>query len=693
MPAATRGYDLAMRRSHYTLPRSASYHRWDGTQNPFPLSAEELLDELSDDILAHGDVMTALRRLMQDGMQLGEERLQGLREMMRKIAERRRELLDQYDPSGMLRDIEEKLDEIENIERRGIEKRMDETDALEKVGDDDDLRAVEKFRRMATDRTTELDLMPPDVPGRMNSLRDYDFVDPEARQKFEEMLEELREQAAQMYFNQASGALQNMTPEDMQRMKDMFSELNKMLEDRANGNEPDFDGFMERFGDFFPENPKNLDELLEAMARRMAMAQAIMSSMSPEMRNELNQLVQGLLEDMDLRFEVDRLGANLRDAFPQMPWGQRMLFQGDESMDFSEMAQLASEIAELGSLEDLMQAAQNPAQLAEVDLERVRDLLGEDASASLARLKELAQTLKDAGLIDRTEGRLQLTPKGMRAIGSSAIDEIFKRLQKDRSGLHEARNLGQGVERAYETKPWEWGDPFQVDVHGTVRNAIRRSGAGTPVEITPDDFEIEKTEHLVNSATVLLLDLSLSMMISGSFLAAKRLAFALHSLIATQFPKDFFTVIGFSIVAHEIRPNELANASWDGDYGTNLQHALLLARRELGRQRATNKQIIVVTDGEPTAHIEGGAPFFSYPPVIKTLEETLKEVVRCTKEDINLNVFMLEQPDSDIRGLRKFVEQMTRINKGRAFFTNADQLGDFVLVDFIDSHVSRAKRR
>ncbi len=281
----------------------------------------------------------------------------------------------------------------------------------------------------------------------------------------------------------------------------------------------------------------------------------------------------------------------------------------------------------------------------------------------------------------------------MRAIGSAAIDEIFKRLQRDRSGLHDSRDQGQGVEKAYETKPFEWGDPFQVDVHGTVRNAIRRAGVGTPVKIEPEDFEIEKTEHLVNSATVLLLDLSLSMMISGSFIAAKKLAFALHSLIASQFPRDFFTVIGFSIIAHEIKPNELANASWDGDYGTNMQHAFLLARKELARRRASNKQIIVVTDGEPTAHIEGGAPFFSYPPVMKTLEETMKEVVRCTRDGINMNVFMLEQPDSDIRGLRRFVEQMTRINRGRAFFTKPDQLGDFVVVDFIDSHVKRGRAR
>ncbi|RIK05238.1 MAG: hypothetical protein DCC49_12800 [Acidobacteria bacterium] len=682
-----------MKRRHYGLPRSASYHRWDGTQNPFPFTAEDLLEELGDDILAYGDVQAAIRRMMYNGAQVGPERMEGIREMLRKIANRRRELLEKYDPSGVLGEISERLDAIEELERSGIERRLNEADALDAVGSEADRQAVKDFRDKAAERSAQLDLMPKDVPGRMDSMRDYDFVDDEARQKFNELLEELKEKAAQMYFQQASGALKAMTPEDIERMKNMFSELNQMLEDRAAGKEPDFEGFMDRYGDLFPEEPGSLDELLEAMARRMAMSQAIMASMSQEMKDELSSLMQGLLDDLDLQFEANRLADNLRDAFPDSPWKQRMLFKGDQPLDFAEMADVAAEIADLQELGEMLEGSYNPAQLEEVDLDRVRDLLGDDAARSLAQLKEIAETLKDSGLINRSGERLELTPKGMRAIGSSAVEEIFKRLQRDRSGLHDAHHLGHGVERAYESKPWEWGDPFQLDVHQTVRNAIRRSGSGTPVKITPEDFEIEQTEHLVNSATALLLDLSLSMMISGSFLAAKKLAFALHSLIASQFPKDYFTVIGFSIVAHEIKPNELANASWDGDYGTNLQHALLLARKELSRRRAINKQIIVVTDGEPTAHIEGGVPFFSYPPLMRTLEETLKEVVRCTREDINMNVFMIEQDDSDIRGLRRFVEQMTKINKGRAFFTKPGHLGDFVLVDFIDSHVRHKKAR
>lgn len=680
-------------RHHFASFRSASYHRWDGTQNPFPFTAEELMGKLSEDVLAYGDLQTAIRRLMYSGTQIGSERIEGLREMLRKIATRRRELLDKYDPSGLLQELEKRLDEIEMLERRGIDQRLEDAALLERKGSESDRSAVGRFREKVEKRLEELDLMPRDVPGRLSAMRDYDFVDHDARQNFEELLNELRERTAQMYFRQASGALGSIGSEEIERMKNMFSDLNKMLEDRAAGKDPHFKDFMNRHGELFPEQPGNLDELLEAIARRMAIAQAIMASMSSQMREELSRLIQGLLEDLDLQFEVDRLIANLQDAFPQLPWSQRMFFQGDQPLDFTELPGIANELAELQELGEVLEGAYSPAQLAEVDLERVREVLGEDSASSLNQLKEIVETLREAGLIDRYGDRLELTPKGMRAIGLSAVREIFRRLYRDRSGLHQAQKLGRGVERSDQSKFWEWGDVFRLDVHQTVRNAIRRSGPGAPVQILPEDFVVEETEELVSSATALLLDLSLSMMISGSFLAAKKLAFALQSLIASQFPRDFFVVIGFSIVAHQIQQDQLVNASWDGDYGTNLQHALLLARKELTRSRATNKQVIVVTDGEPTAHIENGVPFFSYPPVIRTLEETLKEVVRCTREGIKLNVFMLEQAESDIRGLRRFVEQMTRINKGRAFFTSASELGDYVIVDFIDSHVRRKKAR
>jgi len=294
-------------------------------------------------------------------------------------------------------------------------------------------------------------------------------------------------------------------------------------------------------------------------------------------------------------------------------------------------------------------------------------------------MAELAKMLEDAGLIENREGRFELTPKGVRKVGSNALNDLFSKLAKDKMGQHQIDRSGVGHERSYESKPYEYGDPFNLDLHRTIRNALRRNGAGTPVRLSPDDFEIERTEHLTKSSTVLMLDLSLSMPMRDNFLPAKKVAMALHALITSQFPRDYFGLVSFGRVAREVKPELLPEMSWDFEWGTNMQHALLLARKQLSRQTGT-KQIIMVTDGEPTAHIEGGEAYFQYPPSPVTIEETLKEVMRCTRDGIRINTFMLDESYY----LRSFVEQMMRVNGGRAFFTNADTLGDYVLVDFLD---------
>ena len=327
----------------------------------------------------------------------------------------------------------------------------------------------------------------------------------------------------------------------------------------------------------------------------------------------------------------------------------------------------------------------------EADLDRVRELLGDDAARSLERLAELSKLLEDAGLINRTEGRLELTPKGLRTIGNNALRDLFTRLNKDKFGQHRIAVDGSGHERTYDSKPYEFGDPFRLDLQRTIRNALSRQGSGTPVQLTPEDFEIERTEHSTRSSTVLMLDLSMSMPMRGNFVPAKKVAMALHSLISSQFPRDFLGLVGFSETAHILRHEQLPEVSWDLAYGTNMQHGFRLARQLLARQTGS-KQIIMITDGEPTAHITAsGDVYFNYPPTRDTVEATMKEVMRCTKEDIRINSFVL-----DVTGaLRAFIEQLTRVNRGRAFFTTPENLGDFVLVDFLDSkrHTSRAGSR
>ncbi len=657
------------------------YSRWDGTQVGFDLDADALLEEMTDDLLYHGDLNAALRRMLQQGFQDRDgNRLQGMREMLEQLRERRREYLDRYDLGGVYEDIANQLDEIVEQEREGIDRRVDEARAT------GDKRREELLDELARQRREELDQLPPDLAGRVSDLQEYDWMDDAARQRFEELMDQLRQQLLDSMFNQLSQGMSQMSPEQMSRMKDMMSELNQMLEQREAGEEPDFAGFMERYGDFFPGNPQSLDELLEQMARSMAQMQQMLNSMTPEQRAQLQQLSDSLLEDMDLRWQVEQLGNNLRQAFPQMGWGQRMPFRGDEPLPLDQMGGLLDQLGDIDALEHMLRNATQPGQLAEVDLDQARDLLGDDAARSLAELARLAKMLEDAGLIEQREGRLELTPKGIRRIGQRALGDLFRKLLQDRAGRHEVEHSGAGNERAHDHKPYEFGDPFHLDVNATIRNAIWRQGSGTPVQLLPDDFEIERTEQLTRSSTVLMLDVSLSMEMRGRFLAAKKVAMALHALISTQFPRDYLGMVSFGRVAREVKPERLPEATWDFEWGTNMQHALLLARRMLG-QHGGRKQIIMITDGEPTAHIENGEAWFDYPPSPRTIEMTLREVQRCTKDDIRINTFMLE----DNFYLREFVERMMRMNRGRAFFTTPETLGDYVLVDFLEQ--KRQQRR
>ncbi len=661
-----------------------TYSKWDGTQVGFEFDADDIFSELTDELLYHGDLNQALQRLMQRGFQdRNDERVAGMREILEKLRQRRREMLERHDLGGPYEDIAQRLRDIVQQERTGIDQ------LAQDARDSGDARRQEITDEVAAERRMALDLLPPDLAGQVQSLQEYEWTSSEARQAFEQLLEDLRSQLMQSYFNQMSNAMSDMSPESMQRIKDMFNDLNRMLETRAEGGDTErmFEEFMDRYGDMFPGNPQNLDELLEQMARQMAAMQQLLNSMSPEQRAQLQQLAESLLEDMDLRWQVERLGSNLRQAFPQAGWERSYDFKGQDPLGFAEAASVMNQLGDMDQLEQMMSTASNPGALAEVDIERAAELLGPDAARSLEQLAKLARQLAEAGLIDQREGRLELTPRGLRKIGQNALSDLFSKLIKDRMGRHAVERVGLGHERMYETKAYEWGDPFNLSIERTVRNALGRRGAGTPVRLSPDDFEVERTESLTSTATVLALDLSLSMPMRDNFLAAKKVAMALHSLITSQFPRDYLGLVGFGELARELKASQLPEVSWDYTYGTNMQHALMLARRMLARQSGT-KQVIMITDGEPTAHIlPGGEPFFSYPPAPETIRMTLSEVVRATREDIRINTFMLDATGY----LRAFVEKMTQLNRGRAFFTTPETLGDYVLVDFLDQ--KRAKRR
>nr|MDA8342568.1 hypothetical protein [Actinomycetota bacterium] len=599
------------------MPWRFDYRRWDGTQTGRADDADAVLAGLTDDLLANGDLHEAIQRMMNRGWRAADGHdVEGIRQLLDRIRTARQEQLERGDLGGAYHEIAEELAEVLAEERLGIERLAEEARAS---GDE---RRRQVTDDVATERRMQLDLLPSDLAGRVRGLQSYEFVSSEARQRFEDLVERLRQEVARTYVEQVSEALANPDPAALARMREAFDALNRMLEQRAAGEEidPSFESFMERFGDLFPGDPENLDELLEQLAARMAAAQAMFNSLSPEQRAQLQGLAESLLEDLDLRWQVERLAGNLQQAFPDAGWQQRYRFSGDEPLSMADATDAAAGLADLDELEAMLRSANAPAALAEVDLDKVRRRLGDAAADSLSSLADLTRRLTDAGLVDQREGRFELTPKGVRRIGQQALADLFSQLGKDRIGNHQATWSGTGHDREERTKPYEFGDPFNLDLSRTVHNAVRRAGSGVPVRLTPDDFEVVETEALTRTATVLLLDLSLSMPMRDNFVPAKKMALALHTLISTRFPRDYLGVVGFSEVAREILPEDLPTVSWDYVYGTNLQHGLILARRMLAHQPGT-KQIILVTDGEPTAHIvPDGSPGgydveFNCPPV------------------------------------------------------------------------------
>ena len=651
------------------------YSRWDGTQQGFELDADSIIKEVTDELIHHGDPNAALRRIMQQGLRdRNGRKIEGLRDTLNRLRERQKQIRESGKLGGEFDGVAQELNDIIDEERLAVD------EAERKAGDSGDERRAAVARDAAMNRKLQLDMLPDDLARKVEALSHYDFQSRDAQQRFEQLVERLRQQVQQRQFEQVSSAAKNVSPDDVARMKDMMSALNEMIDRRDRGEDPQFEKFMQEFGDFFPENPSTLDELLEQLAQRMAAAQAMLNSMTPEQREELRNLMSQMLDDTDLQWQMNRLSERLQQAYPGMDWDGSQQFSGDRPMPFGEALQSIQELNDLDNLEQFLNNASSPAALQEVDLDAVRRMLGDVSAESLERLAKLTETLREAGLIDQKEGRLELTPRGLRSIGKEALRDLFGRLERDALGQHRIERIGAGHERAHETKAYEYGDPFHLDLQGTLRNTLRRQGGGLPLRLQPDDFEIDQTEQLTRSSTVLMVDLSLSMPMRDNFLPAKKVAMALHSLISSQFPRDYLGLVGFSETARELRHEQLPEVSWDFVYGTNMQHGFALARSMLARQSGT-KQIMMITDGEPTAHVQSnGEVFFSYPPAYVTLEATLREVLRCTREDIRINTFML---DAD-GGLRGFVEQLTQINKGRAFFTTPETLGEYVLVDFLE---------
>jgi uncharacterized protein with von Willebrand factor type A (vWA) domain len=528
-----------------------------------------------------------------------------------------------------------------------------------------------------------------DADQALRRLMQQGFTDSSGRDVagLRELLEHARRRRAQLAknaFSELQAAMSNASPETWARARQMLSELNGMVERHRAGEDvdADFNQFMQHYSDLVPGHPANLGQLLQGLADRLAATRALLESMTPEQRAKLTELSEALLEnDFELRLELDRLAANARLASMADPLT-------DISLGFGPASSLSAQLSDLNNLEQLLTGAPSPGALAEVDIERAGELLGAEDARSLEALGQLARRLREAGLVEQKEGRMRLTPRGLHRMADQALVDLYARLAHYRAGQHPVGHPGAGHERAGETKAYQWGDPFNLSIERTVRNALARRGPGTPIGLSPADFEVERTEALTRSATVIMLDLSLSMPIRGNFVAAKKMAMALHALISGRFPSDYLSVVGFSRMAREIAFRDLPEVSWDYDWGTNIQHGLAVARKLLAHRKGT-KQIIMVTDGEPTAFWPSGAPepVFAYPPTTETVDSTLLEVGRCTRDRIRISTFALDATGY----LRHFIAQLTRLNKGKAFFTSPDSLGDYVLLDFLEGKTASRK--
>ena len=632
-----------------------------------PFDVRGAVDEMGDAILAGANPADALRELLRRG--LGDRAgRRGLDDLLRRVRDRQREIRGSGRLDGILEQARALLDTAVGQERAEL---------FPDPGDE------------ARMREADLDALPADTAQAIRQLADYDWRSPAARQTFEQLKDLLRSDVLDSQFRGMRQVMQNPDPQAMQRVKDMLADLNEMMAADARGEhtQADFDQFMERYGDMFPDHPQNLEELVDSLISRMAAAERLLRSLSDEQREELAQLMANALEDAGLAAEMARLADALRSRRPELDragMSGSVQMSGDEPLGLGDATTALAELADLGELETALGQDYPGASLDDVDEEAVRRAFGRQAVDDIEALRRIERELERQGYLTRNAGQLELTPKAVRRLGDTALRRIFGDLSFGRGpGDHDLRDAGQAGELTGTTRAWEFGDEQPLDVPATVRNALLRGGrpaSGTAVKLAASDFEVAETERRSAAVVSLLVDLSYSMQLRGTWAAAKQTALALHALLRSRFPQDAIQVVGFSNYARELRETELAGLGWDMVQGTNLHHALMLAGRHIDRHPEHEPVVLIVTDGEPTAHLQrDGRSWFDWPPSPETVELTLAEVDKMTRRHAALNIFML----ADDARLSAFVDNVARRNGGRVLQAAPEHLGEYVIRDFL----------
>jgi uncharacterized protein with von Willebrand factor type A (vWA) domain len=719
------------------------YFQWDGTEREGH-SADDLMSALSDDFLQSGDIQQALNSLLRRGSPMfGQQRMSGIYDMIRKLREQRRQELQRYNLDSVFDDIKEQLDEILAKEKGTVgdwlegHKDSQNGQSSQPQGDASEGGSQEGkgdagaegqqspsgsspsdssssnpsqsnpsssgqsqsgnfsddiLKKIAARHQHELEQLPDDAGGQIKALQDYEFLNPEAQEEFDQLMQQLRDAVTQTFFKDISEMVNSMSDGDLSRMKDMVKALNDMLVKKIAGEDPGFEQFMDQYGDMFGDNPpKSIDELLAQMEAQMAAAQSMMNSLSADQRFQLESLLGDKLGDPELQQELMKLGKELSFLNPQA--GQHQ-FSGEESIDFQSAMKLMEELQQIENLEKDLHGVRDFSDLEKIDEELVKELLGKEGEDDLNELKDLLDTLEKAGYLRKHGDGWEITPRGSRIIGQKALEEIYQKLKHADLGSHRSNKEGCFGDQQEDSKSYEFGDPLHLHIPRTLKNAIRREFSsetvepkpGQKIKLDPDDFEVHRHELNTKTSTVLLLDLSLSMALRDAFIPAKKVALALHNLITSRFPRDTLEIIGFSAYAYEIKAKDLIKVDVDQfSMGTNMQHALILAEKKLAREHAGTKQIIMISDGEPTAHLEDGYPYFEYPPNPLTIAKTLLAVKRCTQKNITINTFMLDRSPY----LRSFMNKIAKMNGGRVFYTTPERLGEYILHDFVENKKKR----
>ncbi|QQW32653.1 vWA domain-containing protein [Mycobacterium marinum] len=657
---------------------STRYSAYTGGPDPLapPVDLREALEQIGQDVMAG----TSPRRALSELLRRGTKSMPGADRLASEANRRRRELLRRNNLDGTVQEIKKLLDEAVLAERKELARALD-----------DDARFSE----------LQLEALPPSPAKAVQELSEYDWRSGEAREKYDQIKDLLGRELLDQRFAGMKQALEGATDEDRQRVNEMLDDLNNLLDKHARGQDTqqDFQDFMDKHGEFFPENPSNVEELLDSLAKRAAAAQRFRNSLSQEQRDELDALAQQAFGSPSLMQALNRLDAHLQEARPGEDWTGQQQFSGDNPFGMGEGTQALADIAELEQLAEQLSQAYPGATMDDVDLDALARQLGDQAAIDARTLAELERALVNQGFFDRgSDGQWRLSPKAMRRLGETALRDVVQQLS-GRRGERDHRRAGAAGELTGATRPWQFGDTEPWHISRTLTNAVLRQagtappgGGAGPIRITVDDVEVSETETRTQAAVALLVDTSFSMVMENRWLPMKRTALALNHLVCTRFRSDALQIIAFGRYARTVTAAELTGLEGVYEQGTNLHHALALAGRHLRRHPNAQPVVLVVTDGEPTAHLEdfsgegaGSAVFFDYPPHPRTIAHTVRGFDDMARLGAQITIFRL---GSD-RGLARFIDQVARRVEGRVVEPDLDGLGAAVVGDYLRSRRRR----